>query len=118
VQTAAAADCRLQTGAAAASKCGGRGDGGGGGSGGGDGGGAGGGRGGGQRMVTLFATERALAELAGLAMPNPNPNPDPLTLTLTLALNQAGLAMLALSLALPDVDSFGALAGLSLLGVT
>ncbi len=93
MQTAAAADCRLQTGAAAASKCGGRGDGGGGGSGGGDGGGAGGGRGGGQRMVTLFATERALAELAGLAM-------------------------LALSLALPDVDSFGALAGLSLLGVT
>jgi len=41
-------------------------------------------------MVALFATERALAELAGLAM-------------------------LALSLALPAVESFGALAALSLL---
>ena len=65
----------LQT--AAASECGGSG---------------GGAAGGGRRMVALFATEKALSELAGLAM-------------------------LALSLVLPDVDSFGVLAALSLLAV-
>ena len=79
----------LQTAAAAASEWGG-GGGGGGGGGSGSGSGSGGAGGGRRRMVALFATERALAELAGLAM-------------------------LALSLALPAVESFGALAALSLL---
>ena len=73
----------LQTAAAAASEW----------DGGGSGGGGGGAAGGGRRMVALFATEKALAELAGLAM-------------------------LALSLALPAVESFGVLAALSLLAVT
>ena len=82
----------LQTAAAAASEW----DGGGGsghGSGGGSGSGGGGVVGGGRRLVALFATEKALAELAGLAM-------------------------LALSLALPAVESFGVLAALSLLAVS